>query len=328
MKRLILSLCFLGVLQGFAQTPSSFPYSKPLNNDPSTGTTQFTLTSINSSGNAVIMPHTVTAGYSGIAVSNAGTTGSVWVAFAGLVPVKMDGTATVDHYVTISTTTDGLGHDTAATTYPTSGLVVGRVQAGCTGANCFAMVDLFGPEVQASSASGSVVVEKDVIKPSQAVGSASYACCGNVTNPSGSFNDGSNPAGSSQFMRWTTAGDQIVYPFIFPAGVTNVALVTTGHVFDPAPAHTVQLTAAIGCQHPGSTWDGWSLNTSANSNSVTTTSSTTTAATLSIASIPYGSCVANDEAFLKLTFSGTLPSGSSAGYDTSAGVMQITRTLP
>ncbi len=128
-------------------------------------------------------------------------------------------------------------------------------------------------------------------------------------------------------MRWTTAGDQIVYPFIFPAGVTNIAFVTTGRVYDPSPTHTVQLTAAIGCQHPGSTWDGWSLNTGANTNSVTT-SSTNTAVTLSVASVSYSACVANDEAFLKVTFSGTLPSGSNAGYDTSAGVMQITRALP
>src|SRR5580700_5660626 len=113
MKLRFLHVCFLVVaLLGFsfaagAQGPSAFPYSKPVPNDTSTGTTQFTLTKINSSGNAVIMATTDVNGYSGIAASNAGTKGSVWIAFAGLAPLLMDGTATAQHYVTISSTTGG-----------------------------------------------------------------------------------------------------------------------------------------------------------------------------------------------------------------------------
>jgi hypothetical protein len=51
----LISLLLLVIpVQLHAQTASSFPYAKPAQNDSATGTTQFTLTKINSSGNAVI----------------------------------------------------------------------------------------------------------------------------------------------------------------------------------------------------------------------------------------------------------------------------------
>lgn len=155
MNRRILQVCAFLVALGlgaaaFAQAPSAFPYAKPFPNDTTTGTTQFTVTKINSSGNAVIMSSSDTNGYAGVCVSNCGKTGTAWIAFAGLVPLTVDGTATVDHYITISSTTGGDGHDTGATTYPVSGAVVGRVQAGATSGNQ-AMVDLFSAEIVASS---------------------------------------------------------------------------------------------------------------------------------------------------------------------------------
>jgi len=156
MKLRILHVCLLFVaLLGFslaavAQSPSAFPYAKPVPNDTATGTTQFTLTKINSSGNAVIMSSTDVNGFSGVCVSNCGTSGTAWIVFAGLVPIKVENTATVNHYVTIGSTTGGDGHDTGATSYPSSGAVIGRVQTGASSGTT-AMVDVFGPEIVASS---------------------------------------------------------------------------------------------------------------------------------------------------------------------------------
>jgi hypothetical protein len=156
MNRRILNVCLLLVaLLTFgatcrAQAPSAFPYAKPVPNDTATGTTQFTLTKINSSGNAVIMSSSDVNGFSGVCVSNCGTSGTAWIVFAGLVPLKVENTATVNHYVTIGSSTGGDGHDTGSTSYPGSGAVVGRVQTGAASAGT-AMVDIFGPEVIASS---------------------------------------------------------------------------------------------------------------------------------------------------------------------------------
>jgi hypothetical protein len=154
MKKIFVLVCsFLFLALGSrAQSPSAFPYAKPIPNDPTTGTTQFTLTKINSSGNAVIMATTDTNGYSGVCVSNCGTSGTAWIAFAGLVPLIVDGTATADHYLTISSTTGGDGHDSGATTYPT-GAVIGRVQTGATSGNR-ATVDLFPAEIVSAFPSG------------------------------------------------------------------------------------------------------------------------------------------------------------------------------
>ena len=158
MKSRILHVCLLAVaLLAFsfgasAQAPSAFPYAKAVPNDTATGTTQFTLTKINSSGNAVIMATSDTNGYSGVCVSGCGNSGTAWIAFAGLVPVIVDATATADHYLTISTTTGGDGHDSGATTYPT-GAVIGRVQTGATSGNK-AVVDLFPAEIVSSFPSG------------------------------------------------------------------------------------------------------------------------------------------------------------------------------
>jgi hypothetical protein len=137
MKSRILQVCLLIVaLTGLsfashAQSPSAFPYAKAAPNDTSVGTTQFTLTKLNSSGNAVIMATIDTVGYSGVCISNCGKAGTAWIAFAGIVPVMVENTTTTGHYVQIGSTTGGNGHDTGATTYPSSGGdVIGKVQTG------------------------------------------------------------------------------------------------------------------------------------------------------------------------------------------------------
>lgn len=138
-----------------ASAQSPFPYAKPFQNDPTTGTTQFTLTKINSSGNAIIMATSDTNGYAGVCVANCGKSGTAWVAFSGLVPLIVDATTTIDHYIQISSTTGGDGHDSGATSYPiTGGDVIGRVQSASTGAASVSIVDLFAAETVASSSGG------------------------------------------------------------------------------------------------------------------------------------------------------------------------------
>jgi hypothetical protein len=143
-KRLFLVLAYLCAFASAsrAQSPSAYPYAKPYPNDPSTGTTQFTLTKLNTSGNAVIMSTSDLDGFIGVCVVNCGKTGTAWVAFAGLVPLTMDGTASAGDYVIPSTGTGGDGSDSSLATLPSFG-AIGRVQAGCTGAACAAMVDVF-----------------------------------------------------------------------------------------------------------------------------------------------------------------------------------------
>jgi hypothetical protein len=163
MNRRILHAClmlfaFLGLsLTSHAQSPSAFPYAKAVPNDTAVGTTEFTLTKINSSGNAVVMATTDTVGYSGVCISNCGKSGTAWIAFAGIVPLVVENTTTAGHYVQIGSTTGGDGHDTGATTYPSSGGdVIGKVQTGAAAAG-MAMVDL-NPESVASATAGTTTI--------------------------------------------------------------------------------------------------------------------------------------------------------------------------
>jgi hypothetical protein len=111
-------------------------------NDSTTGTTQFTLTKINSSGNAVIMATTDTNGYTGVCVANCGKVGTATIQYAGSVPLIMSNASTALHYVQVSGATGGDGLDSGATTFPASGGdVIGRVQVGAAAAAA-AMVDL------------------------------------------------------------------------------------------------------------------------------------------------------------------------------------------
>lgn len=156
--RAVFLLCTLLALSvfTFGQAGTLCPVgTNPFPNDPTTGTTAFSLAKLNSSGNAVIMATTDTTGYQGIAIFGAGKTGTVCLANSGLWPVTMDATATVLHYVQISSTTGGDGKDTGATALPSSGGdIVGRVQQGCTGGGCVAMVSLFPPEIPGVNAAG------------------------------------------------------------------------------------------------------------------------------------------------------------------------------
>lgn len=145
MKRTLSVLALVFALVSFGRAQSTYPYVKLVPNDPGTGTTQFTLTKVNSSGNAVIMATSDVNGYTGVCVTNCGTSGYAGIAFGGFVSVKVDGTTTAQHYVQISSTTGGDGTDSGATTWPTTGDVVGRVAVASSGSGSFSIVDL-GPE--------------------------------------------------------------------------------------------------------------------------------------------------------------------------------------
>jgi hypothetical protein len=125
-------------------------------NDSATGTTLYKLAKLNSSGNAVIMATTDTTGYAGVVVANAGTTGIACLAQSGVWPIIMDATSTLQHYVQISSSVGGDGHDTGATTLPTTGGdIVGRIQAASTGSGGTSLMMVFPPEITAA-ASGAV----------------------------------------------------------------------------------------------------------------------------------------------------------------------------
>lgn len=93
----------------------------------SSGTTANELVILNSSGQALTALTTSTNGVVGIAVSGAGTSGTVQVSQVGIASCVFDGATTAGDYVQASVTAAGDCHD-AGSTFPTSGnQVLGRV---------------------------------------------------------------------------------------------------------------------------------------------------------------------------------------------------------
>lgn len=147
---LALALGVLWPVRADAQAPSAFPYTHPWTGD---GTTvQFELACSNNSGLATLCGAGATSHYIGVCVSGCGTTGTNYIAFAGQVPVIMDGTSTKNDYVQLSATA-GDGHDTGASTWPTAGGdVAGSITVASTGAGGRSQMEVFAPEQQANSA--------------------------------------------------------------------------------------------------------------------------------------------------------------------------------
>lgn len=98
-------------------------------NAGTTGTTLYTLTKINSSGNAVIAATADSNGVRGVCVGGCGTSGSAQIATNGTAALLLDGSGTAGDFVQISSTTGGYGHDTGASTCPSSGQTIGKVIA-------------------------------------------------------------------------------------------------------------------------------------------------------------------------------------------------------
>jgi hypothetical protein len=121
-----------------------------LANAGTTGTTANTLTKLTGApSTAVIAGTSDTGGVVGVCTSNCTTSGSATITFAGSVSLVFDGGTTAGHYVQISSSVAGNGHDAGAT-YPTSGQVIGRVLSTNVGAGTYT-VDLFPAEIQSAS---------------------------------------------------------------------------------------------------------------------------------------------------------------------------------
>lgn len=91
---------------------------------------------------------TASANWTGVAVGGAtgSTAGNVQIARLGDAALLMDGAASIGDYVQISTTTAGDGHD-AGSTFPSSGVVIGRLVTATSGAGQTATVNLYSPGV-------------------------------------------------------------------------------------------------------------------------------------------------------------------------------------
>lgn len=199
-------------LGAFAQPSITYRYTKPIQNDTSTGTTQFMLVGTNP--NAVLYSHTAANGYSGVCVDNCGTSGAAVIAFAGIVQLKVDGTTTAGHYILRSSSVDGEGTDSGASTYPTSGgAVIGRVIVASTGAANVSQVDLFPPEIQP------IPGTQTVASGSQAMGTSaiSSGTCASVV-----------PASASGVA---TTDIIIATPSADPTGVTGYAVAAGGSLY-------------------------------------------------------------------------------------------------
>lgn len=147
MKRISLLIAAL-LLAASASAQLCPPNTVAVNNDSAVGTTIFKLAKINASGNAVVMATTDTTGYAGLVVANAGTAGTACLAVSGVWPMVVDATTTAQHYLQISGSGGGQGHDTGAATFPTSGGdVVGRVQSASTGSGSISYVFVLPPEI-------------------------------------------------------------------------------------------------------------------------------------------------------------------------------------
>lgn len=124
-------------------------------NASSTGTTTSTITKLTGApSTAVIAATTDTGGTVGICTSGCTTSGNATIQIAGSVNCVFDGATTAGDYVQISSSTAGNCHDTAST-YPTSGQVIGRVLS-TNGSGGTYSIDLFPAEIKAASGGGSV----------------------------------------------------------------------------------------------------------------------------------------------------------------------------
>lgn len=160
---------------------------------PNKGTTGTTINKLAkfdttaSPATAVIATTADTTNVLGLVVSGAGTTGSATILSQGIGPCQFDNTATVDHYVVVSVTDNGMCHDTgSATTFPTGVMVLGKVyESGTTAAA--RRVAFNTPDV-ASASSGpngkgsTVQVDGSNAKATANLNSATPAATGNGVN--------------------------------------------------------------------------------------------------------------------------------------------------
>lgn len=119
-----------------------------LNNEGVTGTQQYGVVRMSAGGLATSTLTTTIDGGIGIAIGTGGTAGSAMIVSSGRVPVLYDGSVTVGHWVTYSTTVAGAAHDTgiSSLTGPRPGSTIGIVQETGVGAGYYdTIIDFAGP---------------------------------------------------------------------------------------------------------------------------------------------------------------------------------------
>lgn len=119
-------------------------------NAGTTGTTVNKLAKLTGApSTAVIAATTDTGGIIGVVVGGAGTTGNAVIATSGVASCAFDAATTANDYVQISASVAGDCHDSGAT-YPTSGQIIGRVQATNASAGNNNVL-IFGYEIRGSN---------------------------------------------------------------------------------------------------------------------------------------------------------------------------------
>jgi len=142
-------------------------------NASSTGTTLNALAKLTGApSTAVIAGTSDTSGVIGVVVGGAGTTSNAQIAVKGQASCIFDGATTAGDYVQISSTVGGDCHD-GGSTFPTSGQVVGRVLSTHGSGGTYAM-EVFGPEIQASTGGGGSVTAGSYIKVAGSTVSAPF----------------------------------------------------------------------------------------------------------------------------------------------------------
>jgi len=147
-RKLILALAALfAPLAAFGQCPVvTNGATAQYVNDSTTGTAVNTVTALTTAGNAIKYPHAQGSGAVGVAYYGAGTVpnSAVCVQVTGTVPIIADGAVTAQHWVIVSTTTDGYIHDTgsACTSAYSGAELIGCSTSAASGSGVAALVSL------------------------------------------------------------------------------------------------------------------------------------------------------------------------------------------
>lgn len=219
-------------------------------NAGTTGTTVNALAKLTGApSTAVIAGTSDTSGILGIVVAGAGTAGNAQIARSGQTSCIFDGATTAGDYVQVSTTTGGDCHDTGASTYPTSGQVLGRVLSTNGSGGTYAMT-VYSPGIVASSGGLAGSTGSTTLALLQANGTGGST----VEATSGSANALFNSSGQLQIGGTTTSFPALQAGSIF--GGTTLAFQTAGSATN---TQAIALSLCIGPNFTGSAMYGcWS----------------------------------------------------------------------
>ena len=224
---------------------NTFPGLTTVNiaNAASTGTAQYKLAKLNSSGQAIITATSDTNGVLGVVLNGAGTTGVAQISTSGLALCAFDGTATNAHYVGISSTVGGDCTDEGST-QPVNGQAIGYVLAGGSGAGIYTV--FMRPSGLGETVSGvATVVNSDgslTISPTSGNVIASL----NVSNPNTwaavqtfTNSDFCLLGSSTGCTTFTSANAAVTnYTLTFPAVTDTLAALGTAQTFTAVQTFT------------------------------------------------------------------------------------------